>query len=193
MKKISLLIALCMILTIGGVYATWTYTQSTDIADESVNMSLNLTNVTFVGTYGTYEIDQSGLKMTIDPKPGTAHTTALTIDGDLVIKFTPNTYAPEEIKEGAISSTYAFSLSNASWTYAGKNIVTLNHTEKHNITWTPQSDGTFTFTLTAADLANHISLTELSLDTKTEYDAYNSVLGQGAIVLTVSDGVSSGT
>lgn len=192
MKKLSLLIVLCMLLTIGGVYATWTYTQSTDVADESVNMSLNLTNVTYVGTYGTYEIDQSGVKMTIDPKPNTTHTTALSISGNLVIKFTPNAYASEEVKTGAVPSTYSFSLANANWQYNGQNIVTLNHSENHSITWTPESDGTFTFTISADELAEHINLTEFNLDTKTEYDNYNTVLGQGSIVLTVSDGVTAG-
>ncbi len=191
MKKLSLLIVLCMLLTIGGVYATWTYTQSTDIADESVNMSLNLTNVTFVGTYGTYEIDQSGVSMTIDPKAGTTHTTSLNITGDLVIKFTPNAFAPEEVKTGAVASTYAFSLANTNWQYNGQNIVTLNHAGTHDIAWVSEADGTFTYTLSASDLAAHINLTEFVLDTKVDYDNYNAVLGQGSIVLTVSDGVTS--
>lgn len=189
MKKLSLLIALCMLLTIGGVYATWTYTQSTDVADESVNMALNLTNVTFVGTYGTYEIDQSGLSMTIDPKAGTTHTTALYITGNIVIKFTPNQYAPEEVKNGAVESTYSFSLANANWQYNSQNIVTLAHAENHDITWQNQPDGSFTCTISASDLADHILLTEFTLDTKQDYDAYNTVLGQGSIVLTVSDGI----
>ena len=189
MKKLSLLIALCMLLTIGGVYATWTYTQSTDVADESVNMALNLTNVTFVGTYGTYEIDQSGLSMTIDPKAGTTHTTALYITGNVVIKFTPNQYAPENVKDSAVASTYALSLANANWQYTSQNIVTLAHAGNHDITWQKQPDGSFTFTLSADDLADHIVLTEFTLDTKTDYDAYNTVLGQGSIVLTVSDGI----
>ena len=188
MRKLSLLIALCMLLTIGGVYATWTYTQSTDVMDESINMSMNLTNVTSVGTYGTYEIDQTGLSLTIDPKPGTAHTTALFITGDLVIKFTPNTYAPVEVKENGVASTFAFSLANANWQYEGQDIITLNHTGNHAITWAKQSDGSFICTISADDLADHLILTEFILDTKLDYNAYNTVLGQGTIVFTVSDG-----
>ena len=45
MKKISVLIMLILCVTIGGVYATWTYTQATDVADEAVNMNMNLTDV----------------------------------------------------------------------------------------------------------------------------------------------------
>ena len=193
MKKLSVLIALMLCVTIGGVYATWTYTQSEDVADESVNMSLNLTNVTYVGTYGTYEIDKTGLSMTIDPKPGTTHTTSLVIAGDLVIRFTPSTYAPEEIKNGAVPSTFQFKLSNANWLYNGEQIVTLDGAVPHDITWTPAGDGSFTCTLDADEIAHHISLTEFTLDTKADYDAYNTALSQGQIIITVSDGITSGS
>ena len=191
MKKISLLIALCMLLTVGGVYATWTYTQATDVADEAVNMSLNLGAVTYIGTYGTYEVDQSTLKLTIDPKEDTTHTTALYITGELVIKFTPNTYAPEDVKNNGVDSTFAFSLANADWKYDEENILTLSHPGTHDIDWEKQLDGSFTLTLDAVELASHFQLTEFSLDTKADYDAYNAVLGQGSIVITVSDGITA--
>ena len=191
MKKLSILIALMLIISIGGVYATWTYTQSTDVADESLNMSLNLTNVTYEGTYGTYEIDKSNLTMVIDPKEGTTHVTALKITGNLVIKFTPAAYAPEDVKNNAVDSTFQFKLSNENWTYNNQKVVTLKHTEKHAIEWQKQADGTFTYTMDAAALANHITLTEFTLDTKTEYDAYNKVLANGQIIITVSDGTTS--
>jgi len=191
MKKISLLIALALIISIAGVYATWTYTQSTDVADETVNMSLNLTNVTYTGTYGTYEIDKTGLNLTIDPKEGTSHTTALKAGGSLIIKFTPNTYAPEDIKQNAVPSTYSFSLSNNAWTYDGASILTLQHADAHDIDWVSNDDGSFSYVISAADLSSHFSLTEFNLDTKADYDAYNAALAQGQIQITVSDGVTS--
>ena len=45
MKKVGLLIGMALCVTVGGVYATWTYTQNTDVADETVNMTMNLTDV----------------------------------------------------------------------------------------------------------------------------------------------------
>ena len=191
MKKLSLLIALCMLLTIGGVYATWTYTQNTDVADEAVNMNMNLTDVAYSGSYGTYKVDTSSLKLAIDPKAGTTHTTALYIEGNIVVTFTPNSVAPVEIKENGLDTTYTLSLSNPNWQYDSRNIVTLNHAEAHDIEWVKQADGTFTYTISAADLAGHISLAEIVLDTKVAYDAYNAVLGQGAIVISVSDGTTA--
>lgn len=191
MKKLSLLIALCMLLTIGGVYATWTYTQNTDVADEAVNMNLNLADVAYSGSYGTYRIDTSGLSMVIDPKAGTSHTTALYMTGNIVITFTPNSVAPVEVKENGVDSTYVFSISGSNWKYEDQDVVTVTHTETHDIIWDRNNDGTFSYTISAADLEDHISLTAFDLDTKAKYDAYNSVLGRGAIVITVSDGVIS--
>ena len=191
MKKLSLLIALCMLLTIGGVYATWTYTQNTDVADEAVNMNLNLTDVAYSGSYGTYKVDVSGLSLSIDPKVGTTHTTALYATGNIVITFTPNSVAPTEVKENGVATTYAFSLANPNWQYEGQNIVAVNHTENHNVTWQDNGDGTFSFTISADEFMEHVALTEFELDTKVKYDAYNAVLGTGSIVIAVSDGTTA--
>lgn len=192
MKKLSVLIALILCVTIGGVYATWVYSQSDDVADITGAKAITMTEATFTGTYGTYHVDTSNLTMVVDPKEGTTHTTDLKIEGNLVISFTPNTYAPEEIKNGGVPSTFAFSLSNADWKYNGENILTVD-TNKHNITWVPDGDGAFTFTISAAELDNYITLTEFTLDTKAEYDAYDAVLTNGQIVISISDGKNAST
>ena len=94
MKKLSLLIALCMLISIGGVYATWVYSEKSDVADITGAKAITMTEATFSGTYGTYAVDTSKLTMQVDPKEGTTHVTSLVITGDLVITFKPNTYAP---------------------------------------------------------------------------------------------------
>jgi len=192
MKKLSVLIALILCVTIGGVYATWVYSQSDDVADITGAKAITLTEATFTGTYGTYHVDTAGLTMQVDPKEGTTHTTALKISGDLVIGFTPNTYAPAEVKTNGVPSTFAFSLSNANWQYSGENIITVD-TATHNIVWTPDGNGAFTYTISAAELANYITLTEFTLDTKADYDAYDGVLTNGQIVISVSDGKNAST
>ena len=191
MKKLSLLIAMILCVTIGGVYATWTYTQNTDVADETVNMTMNLTDVAYSGSFGTYKIDTSTLNMKIDPKENTAHTTALYITGKIVITFTPNSVAPQEIKNNGVASTFKFGLTNANWTYESQQIVTLKHNVAETIVWGTPVDGVFTFVITAEELAGHILLTEFNLDTKVKYDAFNTALGQGQITITVSDGVTA--
>lgn len=192
MKKLSILIALVLCVTIGGVYATWVYSQSDDVADITGAKAITMTEATFTGTYGTYHVDTTGLTMQVDPKEGTTHTTALKISGNLVISFTPNTYAPQEVKNSGVPSTFAFSLSNADWKYSGQNILTVD-TDKHNIAWVSDGNGAFTYTISAADLAQYIHLTEFTLDTKVEYDDYDDVLTNGQIVVSVSDGKNAST
>lgn len=195
MKKLSLLIALCMLISIGGVYATWTYVQNYDVADESVNMAMNLTEVAYSGSNGAFKVDTSTLKLSIDPKSGTTHATSLVIEGEVKIVFTPATFAPAEVKENAVDSTFEFKLSNNRWTFDDghgdgvKAIVTLTHVGKHEIEWTKQSDGTFVYVLDATALAKHITLNEFVLDTKTLYDSFNAQLANGQIIITVSDGI----
>jgi hypothetical protein len=201
MKKLGLLMAMALTVTVGGVYATWTYAKDTDVADETVNMTMNLTDVAFIGSNGTYKVDTSGITLKIDPKSGTAHTTALYVEGEIVITFTPNMHAPEDVKEKAVASTFQFGLTNSNWTFdddttdevAAKAIVTLEHNEKHDIAWTKGADGVFTYTIDATEIAKHIHLTEFILDTKVKYDAFNAALGQGQISITVSDGITSST
>lgn len=190
MKKFSLLIAIAMLLSIGGVYATWVYSQSSDVADITGAKAITLTEATFTGTYGTYAVDTSGLSMLVDPKEGTAHTTALKIEGNLVITFTPNTYAPDEVKANGVPTTYKFGLSNPSWQYDGQPIMTLGHSgEAHDIMWTKEGD-IFKYTINAASLAEHLLLIEFTLDTKADYDAYDSVLTTGQVTISISDGIS---
>ena len=198
MKKLGLLFAMILCVTIGGVYATWTYTQNTDLADETLNMTMNLTDVAYSGSYGTYKINTESLKMKIDPKEDTTHITALYIEGDIIITFTPTSVAPQSVKDNGVASTYKFGLSNANWTYddgtGATKLITLAHDEAESITpWEKQADGTFTFNLSASELSQHISLAEFNLDTKIKYDAFNAVLATGQITITVSDGVTATT
>ncbi len=190
-----------MILTISGVYAVWTFTQSTDIMDINTTSVIDMTNATSIGTYGTYEFDNK-LVLTIDPKEGTTHTTGLYITGTLTIKFSPNTYAPAEIRNYGAESYFSHDLTNENWEYNGTPIMTID-TEKHTISpansagenkWVKQDDGSFLYTINAEEIASHIQLSEVVLETKTEYDAYDAVLGQGQIRFHISDGnVSSGS
>ena len=93
-------------------------------------------------------------------------------------------------------------MSNSDWKFdddttdevAARNIVTLTHPgEKETIDWgdPDETTGVFTYTITAEELAKHLSLTEFILDTKVKYDAYSTALSLGNITLTVSDGLTS--
>ena len=193
MKKLSLLIALALLVTVGGVYATWVYSQSSDVADITSASSLVMTEATFTGTDGTYKVDATGLTLEIDPKEGTTHVTSLKVGGKIVITFTPNAYAPDEVKKNGVASTYEFTIGGSGNSFddgkGAQPIVTLTHPgEKHDIVWTDNGDGTFSYTMDAATFSSHVNLTEFTLDTKADYDKYDEALLGVQIVIHVSDG-----
>ena len=65
MKKLSVLIALMLCVTIGGVYATWSYAGTDDIADAFAEAKVTIADVELKGANGTYKIE-SNLVLTVD-------------------------------------------------------------------------------------------------------------------------------
>ena len=192
MRKLGLLIAMILCVTIGGVYAAWVYPQSDDVADVTHHTLLTLPDATFSGTYGTYAVTPSDdFAMTIDPEAGTTHTTALYITGSITISFEPNSVATPEVKANGVPTTFQFTLSNDNWTFKGQKIITLAHDTPETITEWEKDNGVFKFTLTADMLREHISLTAFELTSKAVYDEFDTALSQGQINLHVSDGKTS--
>ncbi len=195
MKKFSVLIALFLCVTIGGVYATWTYAGSEDIVDSFAEAKVTITDATLSGSNGTYEVT-SNLVLTIDDT-NDDHKAELVFGSNndapifLTVKFTPAIHAPQEIKDNAVKSELYFGTTTEMkygetpiFTFANPGDGVLNN----DFTWTKQADGTFTYTLNESDLKAQIALTEaFFLDTKAEHDAFRTALA-GNIVARVTDG-----
>ena len=197
MKKLSLIIALALLVTIGSVYANWIYNEHNDVADISGSRAITMTSATFEGGLGTYTVTTAGLTLKVDPKPGTSHTTSLVAEGSITVVFTPSQYASDDIKNNAVPTKFSFSSSKpvAEWTYNGEQIFSEIKVDQHEIDWTgtKQADGTFKYEIPAAVVMQHVTLNELNLDTKADYDAYATALQGGLLVITVSDGQATPT
>lgn len=207
MKKLSLLIALCMLLTIGGVYATWSYVGSTDIIDAFAESKVTIADAVIEGTYGIYKID-SNLVLTVD-QANDNHEAELVFGSNndqpvyLTVTFTPSVNAPKAIKDNAIESELYFGVTtpmqykidaDGSYSESGTPVDIFKFTNPGNgkldntFTWTKNDDGTFTYTLNADALKEQISLSQtFVLDIKAEHDAFRSALA-GNIVARVTDG-----
>ena len=206
MRKLSLLIALCMLLTIGGVYAAWTYTNET-IPTQIAEYDLFLTEDQTVGNYGVFEVKTSAdFAMTIDPDPNVAdnnHPTMLIIAGDITIYFTPDENAPQNIVKNGPATEFFFELTNNNWKFndgdGEEDIVTLvkdspnathsiNPTGTGEHTWTyDEATGKFYYVISNDEVVKHIQLTDFVLDTRSDYLAFKSALSNGRIKLTVQD------
>ena len=200
MKKLATLIAIMLMVTIGGVYASWTYLNNTDVADQKKDKTMNLTGIVYSSSYGAYELNTDTLLMKIDPLDGTSHDTGLVVEGKIVITFTPNVYATEDVKNYGIDTTWQLALTDATRTFndghgeGEKVIMAINHPdEKHDVVWEKQADGTFTCEISAAEFASHLSLTAFTLDTETLYHAYEAALSGYEVSIVVSDGQTPGS
>lgn len=210
MKKLSILLALMLCVTIGGVYATWTYAGTDDIADAFEEAKVTITDAEFTGANGTYKIE-SNLVLTVDQTSATDKHAKLVFASNnsdpifLRVTFTPNpNVASDQVKEFAVPSELYFGTTttmeykmdaegNYSATGTPKAIFNFgdwasNDNFEENITWNKQPDGTFTYELNQTQLEDIIKLNyDFYLDVKAEHDAFREAL-TGNIVARVTDG-----
>lgn len=207
LRSLSMIVTLALIITVGGVYAVWTYVQHSDVPDINPEITVAMGDVKFDGSSGSYSIDTSNLTLVVEPtKIGDeTHHTSLYASGYLVIKFTPNENATQTIKDYGVQTTYNFALSGENWKHNGTAIFTRNSvaeasgtiavTESAGGVWTSdwqlQSDGSLTYTISAADIAKVFTISDWQLDTKTKYDAFALDLAKGNFIIQISDGVHS--
>ena len=215
MKKLSILIALFLCATIGGVYATWSYAGSTDIIDQKAEALVTVTAATTTGANGTYVIT-TNLVMEIDQESATSHKAVLKFASNdsnpiqLKVVFTPSAHAPLSVKNGAVASKLYFATSTSmqykmdadgNYSATGTPVdvfsFTNNASNKLDIPayvegsldnkWVKQGDA-FVYTMNETELKAAITLSQdFILDLKTEHDAFSDAVS-GNIVCHISDG-----
>lgn len=210
MKKLSAIIALAVCLTIGGVYATWHYAGTNDIADAFAEAKITITDAEFDGANGVYHIE-SNLVLEVD-QANDDHETVLNFlanNGEAIylkITFTPADYAPQTIKDEGVPTEFYFTTTtemeykmDAEGNYdengTATPILTFSNPSdgvfSPNVTWVKQ-DNVFVAEYDEAALRAMISLSQtFVLDTKAEHDAFMAALS-GNIRARVTDGVAIG-
>lgn len=120
MKKLSLLVALALLITVSGVYATWTYTnENSDIVDRRYDIKVVMEDAIVSGAEGVFTLE-SDLVLKIDQKDTGDHTAVLKFasnsttepnkDPSLTITFTPDQNAAASIKEHGVPAELYFTL-----------------------------------------------------------------------------------
>ncbi len=200
-KSISLLMVLILCLTVGGVYAAWSYAASAGVS-ETVNKAVSITEATQSGTLGSYQVLYQDFSLIIDQTAEGDYTPILKFfpandtNGDLTFKFTPNATASDEIKNNGMDSTVSFS---STLTHGGTALFAFPETlsigkvgSGASYVWVKQSDGSFTCTIPNADLGNFIQLNYTEkLDTFAKYQAFESSLENGTVVIKIANAAAS--
>ena len=114
MKKLSLLLALMLIITTGGVYAAWNYAQQA-IEGKEIDLTksaVQLTTATSGFKKGVVEVQPTNFVVYIDDADGN-HVPEVTYQENsyVAIRFVPAGGADQAVKDGAVKMKYWFTLS----------------------------------------------------------------------------------
>lgn len=126
MKKIGLWMAALTAVTVGGVYATWSYAENNNIAKVIQEKSIALAPAHNAGESGSYSvvtssdfgmwIESSGYMATNEYK----FYPEFVMTGSITIYFTPSANASDTIKGSGLETEFDFSLNlggAAAWKY----------------------------------------------------------------------------
>lgn len=182
MKKLSVLIALALVLTIGGAYATWTYAAGgAQGTSGSVEIGMGTLETDGDISIGSFAIT-SKPTLTVEPKVDKSdYTTTLNVTGDLVITFTPSASAQQTIKENGTPVNVTIEV-GAGNQYDGKTLLTLADGADNVFEFA----GGLTVTITAAQLSAILDLEGIELNTVAAYNDYAAILEGYSINVTVT-------
>ena len=200
--KMAMAAALATLVTVGGVYATWTFSEG-EVANANTTVNVAMTGVSATTKKGTLEVkvmSSGGLTLAVDDSDNN-HLPELKKEGDVTVIFTPSATASNDIKANGIDVqlviSYAPYAGGAAtledWVYEGTQIFDIINDSTDPIHLDSEeavdADGVFTWTVGADDIG--IALTEamedIYIDTLAKYDALNEILAKGHFVLTVSE------
>lgn len=207
MKKLSILIALILCVTVGSVYATWFYANETMTDAVHSFKNLGITDVDTSAQSGRISVTDT-LILKIDDnlgehKPGWDTDVSDQTGGNLLIRFIPNSGASDT------EFTCTFTIENN--IYDGKPIFTFDNidTDAADLVGSQQiSKTTFTYKVsgegnlygeqnvvgyaekivTLDDITRRLRVNgEITLPTITEYEAYEAALRKVVLKLTISE------
>lgn len=175
MKKLGIIVALALIVTVGGVYATWNYTVANNKVDAvDTKATITLTAKTEIQLEsGTITVNPSGLSVEVDDKGD--HTAVLKITGNIVVSFTG-----KDDDNNARGIALKCSASDDCGEYNGSAVFKYT-----DLTSGFEVTDTNTWTISADDLSDLIQLNgTISAPTSDDYDALSTAISGKTITLT---------
>ena len=113
MKKLSLLIALCMLLTVGGVYATWIYSGN-QISAQTEPFVSKMGGLDYTGNSGSYAFTENSLDFAVEPNNQDDKITTIAWGtGSVTLVFTPQKDINDAMLAKALSATLTVEFASA--------------------------------------------------------------------------------
>ena len=204
MRKISTIIALALIVTIGGVYAAWSYSQGAAAGSE-ITREINMAQVNTSGNKGTITATPSNFAFLVDDIGEKDYVAALIGTGELTVNFTPNAGSDAALATNGIKMIATVTVKYTGTTVptytgvdaSGQTVTVVPVQAKANNTIVLTGEGTaLTATLTAEQILGAIDFcydttsnttVALKLPTKTSNDAFHDVLKNYTIVINITE------
>jgi hypothetical protein len=117
-RKISLVIVLALVLTMGSVFAVWSYDQGSVKREGSYE--LHMTDIVSKGDKGRIDADNNTLKFKVDDLGEIDWKAELLPEGSVDIIFVPAANANESVQQNGIKMMVTITLSGAQTAYTAK-------------------------------------------------------------------------
>lgn len=218
MKRLGILVAGLLCVTIGGVYAAWTYAENASVSpvdkDKAIQLETYVDSGEAPGVYNltpmvdtTNPVNNEDLfyfdsSLSVSGDTEDPHRVELVVNCDLVITFTPSEFASDDVKANGYDTTVTFSMQDAFKALQVDGVSLFNKFEPttvdisgvtttgelHKWTW-DEAKGCFTYTITKANLITHLNY-ELNDEFKLESSAEHSAFSSAITGMTIKTTVA---
>lgn len=186
MKRLGAIIAIALVLTIGGVYAAFNYAQGGVVSVENEMISKELAGMTTDTPKGTITIkEDSNFKITVDDLGGNLHTKGR-FEGKTTIKFTPAPLADADVRANGIKLKLTITVTGNEYVDGGTPYKLFNISEEAlagvTLNGGAEINGDFEI-----DFTKYITVTDIYLSTPEKYTAYSEAFNATTITFTISE------
>ena len=179
MKKLSLLLAAALCVTIGGVYATWHYAQANSSSVDTT-LSAELAGIVTEGEKGEIVVSERNVKILIDDT-NSDYKAELIIENPLLVSFTPAAGVDADVAANGVKLQITIKETFGSYDHDGDSST--DDIDIFYIGAAGQTEATFDLNggnpvkeQISVNLAEYIKMNAISLPTKAYYDRLDTIL-----------------
>lgn len=185
MKRLGAIIAIALVLTIGGVYATFNYAQGGVVSLENETILKELAGKTINTAKGEIKIKSNNFTITVDDLDGNLHTKG-SFTGTTTINFTPAPLADADVRAHGIKLKLTITVTGNEYDDGETTHKLFNISQEalDGVTLNGNAPIRGDFEI---DFADYITVTDIYLSTPAKYDAYKTAFDNTTITFTISE------
>ena len=184
MKRLGAIIAIALVLTIGGVYATFEYAQGGVVSLENETISKELIGMTDTTAKGTITIKSNDFKITVDDFNHNLHT-AGRFENKTTINFNPAPLADADVRANGIKLKLTIAVTGNEYDDGEKH--KLFNISEEALTGVTLNGGAKINGDYEINFADYITVTDIYLSTPEKYTAYSEAFNGTTITFTISE------